>query len=92
MTNPRIEKVKTEIEKTKAKISEFTAKLRALERQKTDLENEQIVALVRREKISDAELSTLMKSLRRTPDAAEITASEKITEQEDTQNANFHEN
>ena len=56
MTNPKIEKVKTEIEKTKAKIAEYQSKLRGLERQKTEFENEQIVALVRSEKISDAEL------------------------------------
>jgi len=66
MTNPKIEKTKAEIEKTKVKISEYMSKLRALERLKTSLENEQIVALVRSEKISDAELSALMDSLRNT--------------------------
>jgi hypothetical protein len=62
MTNPKIEKVKAEIEKAKAKISEYTAKLRSLERQKINLENEQIVALIRSERISDAEFAALMKS------------------------------
>ena len=91
MTNPRIEKVKTEIEKTKAKISEFQAKLRELEREKTRLENEQIVALVRSEKISDAELTALMKSLRR-DEPAEVAVSDKSTRLEETRNANFDEN
>jgi len=91
MTNPKIEKVKAEIDKTKAKISEFQAKLRALERQKTDLENEQIVALVRSERISDAELSALMKSLHR-EESAEVRVSERITRQEEPRNANFDEN
>jgi septal ring factor EnvC (AmiA/AmiB activator) len=91
MDNPKIEKVKAEIEKTKAKISEFQAKLRVLERQKTDLENERIVALVRGERISDAELSALMKSLRR-EEPAEAAASEKPIRLEETRNANFDEN
>jgi len=64
MNNPKIDKVNLEIEKTKAKISEFQTKLRGLERQKTDLEDAQIVALVRSERISDAELTALMASLR----------------------------
>ena len=65
MTYPKIEKVKTEISKTKARIADYQVKLRALERQKTDLENEQIVALVRSEKISDGDLSALMQSFRK---------------------------
>jgi hypothetical protein len=94
MTNPKIEKVKAEIEKTKAKISEHQAKLRVLERQKTDYENEQIVALVRGEKISDAELAALMESLRSTGrDAAPAGVSEPgIQRQEETPNANDDEN
>ena len=65
MTNPKIEKVKSDIAKTKAKISEYQAKLRELEREKVRLEDLEIVALVRGERISDAELDTLMRSLRK---------------------------
>lgn len=65
MTNPKLEKVKAGIEKMKAKINEYQGKLRDLEREKIRLENEEIVALVRGEKISDAELNALMQSLRR---------------------------
>jgi hypothetical protein len=95
MTNPKIEKVNLEIEKAKVKISEFQAKLRALERQKTDLENAQIVALVRSERISDAELTTLMASLRsngkdETPSATSVY--ESTSRQEETRNANKDEN
>ena len=71
MPNPKIEKTKAEIEKTKTKISEYISRLRALERQKTSLENADIVALVRSEKISDAELSALMNTLRN-PTRSEI--------------------
>jgi len=97
MNTPKIEKVKAGIEKTKAKILDFQARLRALERQKTELENDQIVALVRSEKISDAELAALMKSLRReepdnAPDTAEAPASSKLIRMEETRNANFDDN
>jgi len=93
MTNPRLEKVKTEIEKTKAKISELQAKLREQEREKVRLENDQIVAIVRGERISDAELTALMRSLRSYEPAAEPTVLEPITtRQEEPRNANFDEN
>lgn len=82
MTDPRIEKVNTQIANTKARISEYQSKLRALERQKTDLENERIIALVRGERISDAELTALMQSLRK----EEATPSREISDKEDTVN------
>ena len=37
--NPKIAKINTEIDKTKAKIAEFQARLRELDRQKTEIEN-----------------------------------------------------
>ena len=95
MTNPRIEKVKLDIGKTKTKISEYQSKLRVLERQKIDLENEEIIARVRSEKISDAELATLMASLRREePDAVSgesAVPAAKTTIQEDIDDENLDE-
>lgn len=44
MTNPKIEKVNTAIAKTKVQIADYQAKLKELEKQKTLLENEEIVA------------------------------------------------
>ena len=82
MTNPKIGKINSDIAKVKAKISDYQAKLRALEKQKVDCENERIIALVRSEKISDAELTALMQSLRKDEPAADISA-RKITKQED---------
>ena len=94
MTNPRLDKVKADIEKTKEKISELQSKLRLLERQKTDIENGQIIALIRSERISDAELSALMMSLRK-EESGVITDDAKATEitkgQEEPQNANIDE-
>lgn len=63
--NPRIDKVIADIAKTKAKISEFQSKLRELERQKVRLENDHFVEIIRRENLSDAELSTLTDLLRK---------------------------
>jgi len=94
MTNPRIEKVNTQIANTKAKISEYQSKLRVLERQKIDLENEGFIALIRSEKISDTELAALMQSLRRdNTESAEAAAPVPVceiitTRQEEIRDAN----
>ena len=64
MDNPKITKLKNEISNTKKKIADLTAKLREMERKITILENEEIVAAFRSEKISDMELSKLMLSIR----------------------------
>ena len=45
--NPRIPKITDEIEKLKRKIAEYQSRLRDLERQKTELENADIIAMVR---------------------------------------------
>jgi len=45
--NPKINKVISEIEKTKVKIAEQQSRMRELERTKTELENADIVAMVR---------------------------------------------
>ena len=99
MTNDKIEKVKTAIETTSAKILTYQSKLRSLEREKTRLENEQIIALVRSENISDADLSALMQSLRKentntAPDKPPELEPEKeiTTKQEETRYAKLDEN
>ena len=43
--NPKIEKLAKDIEKTKAKIAEQQARLQDLEKQKTELENTDFVAV-----------------------------------------------
>ena len=91
MTNPRIEKVNTLITNTKAKISEYQAKLRVLERQKTKIENEDFIAIIRSEKFSDAELAALMQSLRKKE--PKVDDSEEITTgQEELHNAYLKDN
>ena len=62
--NAKIERVNREIEKTKGKIATQQARLRDLEQQKTNLENEEIVALFRREKLTETEFAALLRGQR----------------------------
>ena len=45
--NPKLQKVTDEIEKIRQKIAGYQSRLRELERQKTELENAGIIAMVR---------------------------------------------
>jgi len=65
MINTKIEKVNADIARTKAKIAELTAKLRDQERHKIHLENEEIVALFRRENFNEDEFAALLRSQRK---------------------------
>ena len=62
--NTKIERVNKDIDKTKEKINEFQARLRELEKQKTELENIEIVEAVRGTDISLNDLPTVLKALR----------------------------
>ena len=62
MTNPKIEKVATAIAKTKSIITDNQNKLRELERQKIKLENDEVVALFRREKLNEDEFAALLRT------------------------------
>ena len=64
--NAKIERVCKEIDKTKGKINEQQARLRELEKQKTELENIEIVDTVRGLDISFADLAELLKAARAT--------------------------
>lgn len=61
--NTKIERLSKEIEKTKGKINEQQVRLRDLEKQKTELENLDIVSTVRGMNISFADLADLLKSV-----------------------------
>lgn len=60
--NPKIERVCKDIDKTKGKIGELQARLRELERQKTELENTEIVETVRGMDISLADLAAMLRA------------------------------
>lgn len=59
--NVKIERVNKDIEKMRAKISDMQGGLRELERRKTELENTEIVDIVRGMDISLAELAAMLK-------------------------------
>jgi len=60
--NTKIERISREIDKTKGKIAEQQARLKDLEKQKTEQENLEIVEAVRGMDISFADLAALLKS------------------------------
>ena len=62
--NPKIERVIKDIDKTKEKITEFQSRLRELEKQKTELENIEIVEAVRGMDIPLNDLPAILKALR----------------------------
>ena len=72
--NPKIKKVIDEIERTKAKILELQTLLPELERKRIDMENTEIIKLVRSADILPAELPAFIESLK-TPKAPEPVAS-----------------
>ena len=60
--NAKIQKISNEILKIKEKISEFQAKVKDLEKQKTELENADIINAVRGSDITLADLAAMLKS------------------------------
>ena len=67
--NNKLTKLQMEIDKIKQKISEQQTRLRELEQQKTEIENTEIVELVRSMKMNSSELSTFLKAYREKTDA-----------------------
>ena len=67
--NNKLTKLQMEIDKIKQKISEQQTRLRELEHQKTEIENTEIVELVRSMKMNTSELSTFLKAYREKTDA-----------------------
>ncbi len=60
MANNKIDRIERDILKTREKISEYQNRLRALEAQKAEAENLQIVQLVRSMHMTPTELSALL--------------------------------
>ena len=80
--NTKLERVSKEIAKTKGKIASQQARLRDLERQKISLENEEIVALFRREKLSEDEFSALLRAKRGSEDSTDIQVAPEVPNME----------
>ena len=62
--NPKIEKINTEIKKHQERIAESTNRIKELERQRTEIENTDIIGLVRAVNATPEELAALLKSLK----------------------------
>lgn len=60
--NAKIQRVMKEMEKTRDKIGVLQARLRDLEKQKTELENTEIISAVRGMDISMTELADMLKA------------------------------
>ena len=58
--NPKIEKLNRDIEKTETKIAELQDKLREYKKQKTDLENSELIAFCRDNHLTPAELAEFL--------------------------------
>ena len=78
--NAKIDRVCRDIDKTKEKIAEQQARLRDLEKQKTELENLDIVSTVRGMNISFADLAELLKQANITNPATSGQVGPKSTE------------
>ena len=82
INNAKIERKKGEIAKTETKIAEYREKLRAQKQELTDLENEEIIALYRREKFNEDEFAALLRSQRKETDADDSESEIKINKEE----------
>ena len=84
----KLERIVAEIERTKEAISKQQARLRELEAQKTEVENLQIVQMVRALRMTPAELSAFLQGKPdNAPAATTSTANSTLfSRQEDTEN------
>lgn len=81
--NPKIDKLTKEIERTKEKIAELQSRLREMEKQKTELENTDIVAIVRSLNLSPQQLADFIKTRQDNPAADYAPAGKEDTAHED---------
>jgi hypothetical protein len=88
ITNPKIERAKTEASKTRAKIAEMQAKLREQERQIKAYEDLEIVARFRSERYNE-DAPALLRSLNKAKSSVVEMAS---VQKEETEDASIKEN
>jgi len=83
MATSKTAKVEAEIEKTRAKISEMQGKLKDLEQRRTELENSEIVEIVRGMSIPLEELPLLLQKLRGGGTSGQSVPKPETTEKEE---------
>ncbi|MGE4214437.1 MAG: DUF4315 family protein [Anaerotignaceae bacterium] len=79
----KMNKLLLEIEKTKGKVSEYQMRLRELERQKTELENTEIVELIRSTKMNTSQLATFLEAFREKDEAPFLMSKQEEIEHEE---------
>lgn len=81
--NPKIKKINTEYEKNAAKISELQARQKELSKERTELENLDIIGIVRSLGVTPDELAALIQASkgRQRPPAA-VTEKEEHSDEE----------
>lgn len=68
--NPKIKKINAEYEKNAAKIAELQARQKELTRQRTELENSDILELVRSHDLDITQLAALIRTMNTDPASA----------------------
>lgn len=68
--NPKLKKIEAEFEKNAAKISELQSRQKELDRQRTEIKNNEILELVHEHKLDFAALSALIQAMKENPAAA----------------------
>lgn len=68
--NPKLTKINAEFEKNKAKISELQTRQRELERQRAEIENNDILELVRCHNLDLPKLAALIRTMNDNPASA----------------------
>ena len=81
--NQKIQKIVTEIAKVKSRIATQQARLRELEKQKTELENTEIVGMVRGLEVTPEELATIIQAIRSGNTGGLSVAAQNSEEQEE---------
>ena len=64
MKSEKLNKIETDITKMKEKISAYTARLHKLEKQKTEIVNSEILAIVRSVDVTPDDLKVFIKSIK----------------------------
>jgi len=62
--NPKIEKITAEIEKLQAKQASVSSRIAELEAQKTDLENTEIVSIIRSADVPPSQLASFIRAFK----------------------------
>ena len=67
--NPKLKKIEAEYEKNAAKIAELQSRQRELDKQRTEIKNNEILELVQEHKLDFAALSALLQTIKTNPAA-----------------------